>query len=224
MTQKKPSKILLYGGKSTALIVTEMLKEKKIPVNFIYDSYLKKPFFKTSAKFSNKKEILLNEFIKKSNFFFVCIGMYDGELREYISNFFLEKKLKPFSITSKRSYIDKSSNCGHGLLAMPNSVVHKKAIIGNNCLLNVNSVIDHETIIGNGVHIMGSAYIAGRVKIEDYASIGANATILPDLTVGKRAIVGAGAVVTKNVKPGEIVAGNPARFLKKNKISYNFDV
>ena len=46
----------------------------------------------------------------------------------------------------------------------------------------------------------------------------------PDLTIGKRAIVGAGAVVTKNVKAGEIVAGNPARFLKKNKISYNFDV
>lgn len=224
MTQKKPTKVLLYGGKSTALIVTEMLREKKIPVKFIYDRYLKKPFFKNDAKFSNKKNILLNDFVKKSNFFFVCIGMYDGELREYISNFFLKKKLKPFSIISKHSHIDKSSDYGHGLLAMPSSVVHKKAIIGSNCLLNVNSVIDHEAIVGNGVHIMGSAYIAGRVKIGDYASIGANATILPDLTIGKRAIVGAGAVVTKNVKADEVVAGNPARFLKKNKISYNFDV
>ena len=69
MIQKRPTKVLLYGGKSTALIVTEMLKEKKIPVKFIYDRYLKKPFFKTNANFSNKKAVLLNDFVKKSNFF-----------------------------------------------------------------------------------------------------------------------------------------------------------
>ena len=45
--------------------------------------------------------------------------------------------------------------------------------------------------------------------------IGLNATILPDLIVEGGAIVGAGAVVTKNVPPGEIVVGVPARPLKK---------
>ena len=83
--------------------------------------------------------------------------------------------------------------------------------------LNVNSVVDHECTIGNGVHIMGSAYIAGRVKIKNYASIGANSTILPDVTIGEGAIVGAGSVVTKNVKPYDVVIGNPAKFLRKIK-------
>ena len=71
---------------------------------------------------------------------------------------------------------------------------------------------------------MGSAYIAGRVKIEDYASIGANSTILPDIIIGRGAIVGAGAVVTKNVKSNEVVAGNPARFLRNNKKKYNLNI
>jgi acetyltransferase-like isoleucine patch superfamily enzyme len=47
------------------------------------------------------------------------------------------------------------------------------------------------------------------------ASIGSNATILCGVTVGEGAIVGAGSVVTKDVPPYAVVAGNPARFLRK---------
>lgn len=43
------------------------------------------------------------------------------------------------------------------------------------------------------------------------ASIGANATILSGLTIGERAVVAAGAVVTRDVEPGTLVAGAPAR-------------
>lgn len=52
------------------------------------------------------------------------------------------------------------------------------------------------------------------VVVEDGASIGANATILPGVTIGARAMVGAGAVVVKNVPPGAVVVGNPARIVR----------
>lgn len=45
--------------------------------------------------------------------------------------------------------------------------------------------------------------------------IGAGASILPGVTVGEGAIVGAGSVVTKDVEPGTIVAGNPAKLIKR---------
>ena len=51
--------------------------------------------------------------------------------------------------------------------------------------------------------------------------IGANAwvagwsIILPGVTVGEGAVVGAGSVVTKDVEPWSVVAGNPAKFIKK---------
>ena len=200
-----------------------MLKDKKKKTNYIFDHYLNKPFFPSKASFSNKKSDL-KSFIKRSNYFFVCIGMLDGKLRDYISNKLIEKKLQPISVISKFALVDKSAKVGHGFLAMPNSVVHKNVKIGNNCYLNVNSIVDHECNIGDGVHIMGSAYIAGRVEISNYASIGANATILPDLKINKGAIVGAGSVVTKNVKPYHVVVGNPARFLKLNKKKYDFKI
>lgn len=51
--------------------------------------------------------------------------------------------------------------------------------------------------------------------IQKDASIGSNATILCGVTVGQGAIVGAGSVVTRDVPPHTIVAGNPARILRK---------
>jgi UDP-2-acetamido-3-amino-2,3-dideoxy-glucuronate N-acetyltransferase len=46
------------------------------------------------------------------------------------------------------------------------------------------------------------------------ASIGSGATLLCGITIGERAVVGAGSVVTKDVPPGAVVAGNPARVLR----------
>lgn len=45
--------------------------------------------------------------------------------------------------------------------------------------------------------------------------IGAGATILPGVTIGDNAVVGAASVVTKNVAPDTVVAGNPAKFIKR---------
>jgi UDP-2-acetamido-3-amino-2,3-dideoxy-glucuronate N-acetyltransferase len=47
------------------------------------------------------------------------------------------------------------------------------------------------------------------------ASIGSNATILCGVTIGERAIVGAGSVVTQDVSDGAVVAGVPARILRR---------
>ncbi|NDJ76816.1 MAG: acyltransferase [Chloroflexi bacterium] len=51
------------------------------------------------------------------------------------------------------------------------------------------------------------------IVVEDEAFIGARAIILKGVTIGKGAIVGAGALVTKDVAPGDIVGGNPARVI-----------
>lgn len=55
------------------------------------------------------------------------------------------------------------------------------------------------------------------IHIEDYVWIGKRAIILPGVHIGRGAVVAAGAVVTKSVKAGCIVGGNPAQPLKKQR-------
>lgn len=51
--------------------------------------------------------------------------------------------------------------------------------------------------------------------IEHDVWIGDNSILLPGITVGTGAVIGAGAIVTKDVPPYAIVAGNPAKILRK---------
>ena len=55
----------------------------------------------------------------------------------------------------------------------------------------------------------------GKIRIENDAWIGAGVIILPNVTIGEGAVVGAGAVVIKDVPPYTVVAGVPAKEIKK---------
>lgn len=50
-------------------------------------------------------------------------------------------------------------------------------------------------------------------SIKKNAKIGANSTLLPGVVLGENCLVGAGSVVTKDVAPGKVVVGNPARII-----------
>lgn len=55
----------------------------------------------------------------------------------------------------------------------------------------------------------------GGATVKRLAKIGAHATLLPGVVIGEGALVGAGSVVVKDVPAGAVVAGNPARVIKK---------
>ena len=57
-------------------------------------------------------------------------------------------------------------------------------------------------------------FIPEQTIIEDDVSIGAGAVILP-VRIGKGAVIGAGAVVTRDVQPGEVWMGIPARMIER---------
>jgi acetyltransferase-like isoleucine patch superfamily enzyme len=85
------------------------------------------------------------------------------------------------------------------------------------------TTLEEECWIGPNVVITNAKYPRSpRVKDElkgahimPMAIISANSTLLPGVTIGTHALVGAGSVVTKDVAPGTVVAGNPAKVLKQ---------
>jgi acetyltransferase-like isoleucine patch superfamily enzyme len=85
--------------------------------------------------------------------------------------------------------------------------------IGDGALISPGVVItSHQhTFAERDVEIRSQPLEFARVVIERDVWIGANATVLPGVRLGGGSVVGAGAVVTKDVAPGEVVMGVPAR-------------
>jgi acetyltransferase-like isoleucine patch superfamily enzyme len=114
--------------------------------------------------------------------------------------------------------------------------IQKNVSIGNNCKISSHTfvcegvTIEDDVFVGHNVAFINDMYpratAGGQLQTEaDWAvektlikrgaSIGSGATILAKVTIGENAIVGAGSVVTKDVSANTIVAGNPAKVLRK---------
>lgn len=89
--------------------------------------------------------------------------------------------------------------------------------IGKGCVFSGNVLfMTHDGGINAVRHLLrqeGPISKFGRIRIGDGCFIGARVTILPGVTVGDGCIIGACSVVTKDIPPGEVWAGNPARRL-----------
>ena len=88
--------------------------------------------------------------------------------------------------------------------------------IGNNVVLSDCTLIGHDGAIA----MLNRAYgvkldSVGKIVIKDDVFIGHGAIVLPGVTIGPNAIVAAGAVVTRDVMPGDIVGGVPAKPISK---------
>jgi len=86
--------------------------------------------------------------------------------------------------------------------------------IGSFNYFNLNCTYGHDIQIGDYCVFNPGINLSGGVKIGSGCLIGTGATILQYLNIGDGAIVGAGAVVVKDVPPGLVVAGVPAKQLK----------
>jgi acetyltransferase-like isoleucine patch superfamily enzyme len=84
--------------------------------------------------------------------------------------------------------------------------------IGPNCIFYTH---DHDYKTGLAAAWKGEVK-TGNIMIGHGAWIGARVTILPGVTIGEKAVVAAGSIVTKDVLPGTIVGGIPAKPLKKS--------
>jgi UDP-3-O-[3-hydroxymyristoyl] glucosamine N-acyltransferase len=113
---------------------------------------------------------------------------------------------------------------GNRVCIYSNSVIDEGAEIGDDttihCLCYVAQfcIVGADCFLAPGVVLGNDKYPVRRDRdkwepaiVHDGARIGLNSTILPGVEIGEGAVIGAGSVVTKNVPPGEVWYGVPAR-------------
>lgn len=130
--------------------------------------------------------------------------------------------------------------CGHGAMIRENNEIGENCSVGTNAVLEPgnrigshsrihsgcfleNATLGERVFVGPNVTFTDDPHppcvecteFVGGATVEDGAAIGGNTTLMPGVRVGAGALVGGGSVVTKDVPPGMVAAGNPARIIKR---------
>jgi UDP-2-acetamido-3-amino-2,3-dideoxy-glucuronate N-acetyltransferase len=109
--------------------------------------------------------------------------------------------------------------------------IEEGVVIGDNCkvrpfvFIPTGIIIEDDVFIGPNVTFTNDKYpkVQGEwnlltTRVKKGASIGANTVVAPGVIIGEGSMVGAGSVVTKNVPDNTVVAGNPARIIRRIEI------
>lgn len=140
-----------------------------------------------------------------------------------------------------KAVIPESSNVWQFCVVLPEAKIGKNCNICSYCFIENDVIIGNNVTIKCGVQLWDGLEIEddvfvgpnvtftndkfprskhypehfSKTVIHKGASIGAGAVILCGVEIGEYAMIGAGSVVTKDVLPGELWMGNPARFVRK---------
>lgn len=165
-------------------------------------------------------------------------GAAPGELELVLGDFII---VRPFTTIYAGSIFGAHVQTGQGASIREDNIIGHHVSIGTNAVLEFGNrigarsrihslcflemvTIEEDVFIGPNVVFTDDPHpmkcpryldCLGGVTVKRLAKIGANSTILPGVTIGENALVGAGSVVTKDVPDNMVVAGAPARIIKR---------
>lgn len=144
-----------------------------------------------------------------------CVG-YNNMLNRYKRY----KEIKdmgfnPISFISNNSIFSSESYLKNGSIINQGVIIDNFVSIGECVFINIGAMISHHSIIKDNVFIAPGVNIAGYVTVEEGCFLGINSTIIDHVNIGKYSMIAGGSVVIKDVPPYTMVAGNPAKIIKK---------
>ncbi len=126
-------------------------------------------------------------------------------------------RIEPGAIIRERVQIGKNA------VIMMGAILNIGAVVGEGTMIDMGAILGGRAIVGNHCHIGGGAVLAGVVEpasatpvvVEDNVLMGANAVVIEGCRIGHDSVIAAGAVVIGDVEPYSVMAGCPARCIKR---------
>ena len=151
--------------------------------------------------------------------FLIAIG--NNMVRRKIAEEIRSQKGQTPSLIHPTAVISKFSNIGLGVYIQPHVVVWTCVTIEDDCIISPNVVIAHHSTLRKGCLVSTSSAIGANIEIRQEAFLGMSCNITTGVEyVGENALVGAGTVVIKNIESNTVVAGVPAKVIRKKGSAY----
>ena len=144
--------------------------------------------------------------------FFVGAGSSrDTSLRRRLFELGTGLGLAPLDAVHPSATLSPTIASGQGITVMAGVRVNARARLGHNVVVNTGAIVEHDCVVEDHAYLASGAVLGGGVRVGEGAHVGLGAAVNQGIAIGAGAVVGSGAVVVRDVEPGAVVAGVPAR-------------
>lgn len=118
------------------------------------------------------------------------------------------------SLVDPQAFVSQTAHIGKGCVIYPNCYIGLHAILDDYVFCLHACTINHDVRIGKRSVLASQVTLAGSVEVESHCYLGQSCSIRQFIKVGAGSLIGMGSVVVKDVPPGSVMAGNPARVFR----------
>jgi sugar O-acyltransferase (sialic acid O-acetyltransferase NeuD family) len=213
------TKIIIIGGKGTAVVVAEQIWDARTrfnaPVEFLGFAF-DDPAFGPEI---NGFPVLCKTHEVKARYGSYADVKFIFQL--YRSDKIVERvKLRDsYGIPAERfctfvhpaAYVARSARLGNGCVVCSNTAINPNVVISGFNTFNIGCLVGHDSRTGPNCFFAGHSCIGSNVTIDECTFVGLNASVKNFVHVGHTCLVGMAANVVSDVAPNVTVIGNPAR-------------
>lgn len=146
--------------------------------------------------------------------FFVAVGDCADRLR--LAGALRAAGARLIQVVHPLASIAPSAVIGEHVFVGARAMICVHARIAQDTIIGSSAIVEHDNLVGRGVLLHPGVRLAGGVRVDDRAVVEIGAAVIPGRRVGRAARVRAGSVVIRDVPPGAVVEGVPARVVGRS--------